>query len=57
MNSKEFLLTYRIRSGVSDFEWFDTEEELLERVDFLGDIIEDVEAIELRVVKTIIGAN
>jgi len=54
MNNKEFLLTYRIRSGVSDFEWFDTEEELLERVDFLGDLIEDVDAIELRVVKTII---
>ena len=52
---KDYLLTYRIKNAGFDFEWFDSEEELLERVDFLGSQIEDIDAIELRVVRTIIG--
>lgn len=52
---KDFLLTYKIKNAGFDFEWFNTEEELLERVDFLGDNIEEVDAIELRVIEHIIG--
>jgi len=52
---KDFLLTFTIKGAGVSFEWFDSEEEILDRVEQLGSNITDIDAIELRVVKTIIG--
>jgi len=51
---RDFLLTFTIKGAGDSFEWFDTEEELLDRVEQLGDNVIDIDAIELRVVRTII---
>jgi len=55
MGDKEFLLTYKVRGAGFDFEWFDTEEELLERVKQLGDNIMAVDGLQIKVIKHIIG--
>jgi len=51
---KNFLLTYKIVGAGYDFEWFDTEEELLARVEFLGNNIEEIDGIQLQVIKQVI---
>jgi len=55
MNDKEFLLTYKVKDAGFIFKWFETEKDLLDRVEKLGDSVWFINAIQIKVVKNIIG--
>jgi hypothetical protein len=46
--NKEYLLTFKIQNAGYDFEWFDTEEELKDRIFQLGSYISEIDAIHIK---------